>query len=233
LLVFPIVLWLLLLIPTAALTASIAIYVFAHQFDWNAPSYPSGHWIINPFHWQLLFVFGAWCGLYASERLEALLNSRIVFALAIVYLAFALFIVMTWRIPWLGAFVPRWLHTFMYPIDKTNLDVLRFAHFLAVAVLVVRVVPKDGCAFGSVWLRPAILCGQHSLEIFCLGIFLSFAGHFVIVEISGSIWMQVAVSVAGIAAMSAVASLINWFERVEERGPSGQKSRSDADIAGG
>jgi hypothetical protein len=233
LLAFPLILWLLLRQPTAALATSVALYVLAHQFGWNASSYPSGHWIINPFHWQLLFVFGAWCGLYARERLATVLTSRITLVLAIAYLAFAFFIVMTWRIPRLTAFVPSWLHAFMYPIDKTNLDVLRFAHFLALAAVVVRILPTDWSALGSPWLRPAILCGQHSLEIFCLGIFLSFAGHFVIVEISGAIGMQIAVSAVGLAVMSAAAALISWYEKIEERGPGGRRGGGGADIAGG
>ena len=35
------------------------------------------HWYFNPFAWQLLFVFGAWCALGGAERLSGLLRSRI------------------------------------------------------------------------------------------------------------------------------------------------------------
>jgi hypothetical protein len=219
--------------PILALAASVALYLIASKFHWNAPSYPSGHWIINPFHWQLLFVFGAWCGLYGKEQLGNILNSRITLALAILYLVFSFYIVMTWRMPRLAVVVPHWLHVFMYPIDKTNLDVLRFAHFLALATVVVRFVPPDWSGLGSPWLRPVVLCGQHSLEIFCLGIFLSFAGHFLIVEISGSVAMQVAVSVAGVAVMSGTAALITWYERIDGSGEGGRRRGSDADIVGG
>ena len=62
---------------------------------------------------------------------------------------------------------------------------LRFAHFLALAAITVRFLPKDWPGLKSPWLRPLILCGQHSLEIFCLGVFLAFAGHFVLAEVSG------------------------------------------------
>ncbi len=81
--------------------------------------------------------------------------------------------------------MPRRLEQWMYPIDKTDLDVLRFAHFLALAAMTVRFLPKDWPGLKSPWLRPLILCGQHSLEIFCLGVFLAFAGHFVLAEVSG------------------------------------------------
>ena len=43
-----------------------------------------------------------------------------------------------------------------------------------------------------------ILCGQHSLEIFCLGILLSFIGHFVTSEVSRSVGMQILISMLGI-----------------------------------
>jgi hypothetical protein len=107
----------------------------------------------------------------------------------------------------------------MYPIDKVNLDVLRFAHFLALAVLTVRLVPRQWSGLHSQWLRPAILCGQHSLEMFCLGVFLSFAAHFAMVEINEGIGMQIAASLLGIVIMVATASLISWYKRIEGRSP--------------
>ena len=34
------------------------------------PAYPKGIWVFNPFAWQLLFVFGAWCALGGAQRLS-------------------------------------------------------------------------------------------------------------------------------------------------------------------
>ena len=168
------------------------------EFGWNFPSWPNGHWYFNPFAWQLLFVFGAWCALGGATRLAPALRSPVTMWLAIAYLLFAFGVTLTWYFPRLGFLVPHWLGEWMYPIDKTNLDVLRFAHFLALAALTVRFIPRDWPALQSPWLRPAILCGQHSLEIFCLGVFLAFAAHFVMVEFYGGTAMQVLMSVAGI-----------------------------------
>jgi hypothetical protein len=154
-------------------------------------------------------------------------------AIATAYLVFAFAIVIGWYyIPALGHYVPRLLADYMYPIDKTNLDVLRFMHFIALAILTVRFVPRDWVVLKSPLARPVILCGEHSLEIFCLGVFLSFTGHFVVVEISGGIAMQVFVSVLGIALMSATAALMTWYKVAEGRG-SDARQRQDADIAGG
>jgi hypothetical protein len=121
----------------------------------------------------------------------------------------------------------------MYPIDKTNLDVLRFAHFLALAAITVRFVPRDWPALKSPWLRPAILCGQHSLEVFCLGVFLAFAGQFVISEWSGGPLIQIAISLLGILIMVATAGLISWYKNMEGRGSSSGVKSPNADLAGG
>jgi hypothetical protein len=233
LLMFPPILWLLRLQPTLALAASLLLYVLTWEFGWNMPSYPSGHWFFNPFAWQLLFVFGAWCALGGAERLAPVLKSPITLAIAIAYLIFAFVITLTWHIPGLGPYVPHWLEQVIYPIDKVNLDVLRFAHFLALAAVTVWFVPRDWPPLKSAWARPAIICGQHSLEIFCLGVFLSFAAHFAMVEISGEFWMQVLVSALGILIMVAVASLLTWYKKTEGRSGSRPKKTPDADLAGG
>jgi hypothetical protein len=233
LLLFPMTLWLLRRAPTVALGASAALYVLAWQFNLNLPAYPEGVWYFNPFAWQLLFVFGAWCALGGAARLGPVLNSRVTVAIAIGYLLFAFVITMTWYLPRLTHFIPLWLEELIYPIDKTNLDVLRFAHFLALAALTVRFVPRTWPMLNSWALYPAILCGQHSLEIFCLGVFLAFAGHFAMVEISGAVWMQVVISLLGILIMIAAAALITWYKKVEGRSPGARPKSADADLAGG
>ncbi|MGC1780162.1 MAG: OpgC domain-containing protein [Xanthobacteraceae bacterium] len=233
LLFFPPVLWLLLRQPAIALAGSALVYVLAWNFDWNLPAYPNGVWFFNPFAWQLLFVFGAWCALGGAQRLSGLLRSRIVLGIAIAYLLFAFAITLTWYVEPLARFVPGWLSAWMYPIDKTNLDVLRFAHFLALAAVTVRFVPRDWPALRSPYLAPAIRCGQHSLEIFCLGVFLAFAGQFIISEWSGGPLIQITISLIGILIMIAVAYLISWYKHMEGRGATTRSKPPDADLAGG
>jgi hypothetical protein len=230
---FPPMLWLLLRVPALALGASVLLYGLTWLFGWNIPAYPNGTWFFNPFAWQLLFVFGAWCGLGGARRLRSVTASPITLGLALLYLLFAFCVAMTWYVPGLGHLLPKWLEEWMYPIDKTNLDVLRFAHFLALAVLTVRLVPQHWRGLQSPWLRPAILCGQHSLEVFCLGVFLSFAAHFAMVEISEGIGMQVGTSLLGIIAMVATAALISWYRRIEGRSPGPRPGPPGTTLAGG
>jgi hypothetical protein len=180
----------------------------------------------------LLFVFGAWCAQGGAARLGPLVRSNVTLFVAAAYLAFAFLIALTWHIPRLGNYVPPWVAEVLYPIDKTNLDVLRFAHFLALTLLVVRFVPRTWPGLQWLVFRPAIVCGRHSLEIFCIGVFLAFAGHFAMVELSGSIAMQFGISVIGILIMCAVGALISWYKAMEGRRPA--RSRApDADLAGG
>jgi hypothetical protein len=228
---FPLFLWVLLRQPTLALATSLLVYIAALQFDINLPAYPEGTWAFNPFAWQLLFAFGAWCAIGGAERLAGFMRSRIVLGLAVAYLVFAFLIVMTWYFPRTGYLVPRWLSDWMYPIDKTNLDVLRFVHFLSLAVITVRFVPRHWPVLKSPWLRPAIICGHHSLEVFCLGVFLAFAAHFFMVQISESITAQILASAIGIVLMVAVAWLLTWYKNMEGRS-SGSRP-PDADLAGG
>ncbi|MDU1669565.1 MAG: OpgC domain-containing protein, partial [Bradyrhizobium sp.] len=63
-------------------------------------------------------------------------------------------------------------------------------------------------------LRPAIICGERSLEVFCVGIFLSFVGCFLIELVSDSIAFQLLVSLSGIALMTAVAYYRTWIKNL-------------------
>jgi hypothetical protein len=217
-----------------ALALSVGLYALTWQFDLALPAYPNGVWFFNPFAWQLLFVFGAWCALGGAKRTSRIVRSPITLWVCVVYLVFAFYTTLTWHVPQLNYFMPRIVEQWMYPIDKTNLDVLRLAHFLALAALTVRFLPRDWPGLTSPWLRPMILCGQHSLEIFCIGVFLAFAGQFILAEWSGGAGMHFVISVCGILIMSAAAWVFSWYKKMA--GKSGSRTRTadgDADLAGG
>jgi hypothetical protein len=63
-----------------------------------------------------------------------------------------------------------------------------------------------------------ILCGQHSLPLFCFGVFLSFGAHWILVQHAQagarSLWMQLLVSLGGIAIMIALAWLLDRAKKV-------------------
>ena len=80
--------------------------------------------------------------------------------------------------PNLQAYMPQWLDI-IYPVDKTNLDVLRLAHFLALADRDRAVIPArlegpaiaDGCAQRS--CADNILWRSSASEYFCLSPLIS------------------------------------------------------------
>src|SRR5215470_3619458 len=206
--VSPFVVWFLVRRPNLTLAGSVVLYILARHFDWNLPSYPKGAtWYFNPFAWQLIFFFGAWCGCGAVGQIKEFLQSRIVFGIAIAWLLFALIIVMTWHSALLESLIPKWMIKMIYPIDKTDLDMLRFSHFCALALVVSRYLSRDWAGLKSNWLRPLVLCGQHSLPLFCLGVFLSFGAHWILVQWKSAVIEQIAVSFGGMAIMTVTA----WF----------------------
>jgi len=226
-------LWLLLRTPSIALIASALLYTLMWLFDWNLPAYPHGEWVFNPFAWQLLFVFGAWCALGGAQKLGRWITSQVTIALAFAYLAFAFGIAMTWYFPRLAVFVPKFVGEAIYPIDKTNLDVLRILHFLSLAVITVWFVPRNWSGLKLPVFWPAIVCGQHSLETFCLGVFLAFAAHFLFTEVSNSLLTQIAVSLLGIVILVGTAALVSWYRRVERQGPGPRPPSIKPGYAGG
>ena len=109
----------------------------------------------------------------------------------------------------LEALIPQALESLFYPLDKSNLHPLRLLHFLAIAVLAAWFVPRNWRGLMTPVMRGAICCGQNSLPIFCLGVLLAFASHVELLDISGGLAMQIALSLGGIVAMIAIATLLN------------------------
>jgi hypothetical protein len=211
----PLILWCLVRRPNWTLAGSAVLYCLARWFDWNFASYPPGTtWYFNPFAWQLMFVFAAWCGVGGAAQLQFLIRSRVVLAVAVAWIVFAFVIVMTWHSAFLESLIPKWMIKAIYPIDKSDLDMLRFTHFLALAVVVVRYLPRNWAPLKSKWLRPLILCGQHSLAIFCLSVFLSFGAHWILMQYTRGVWEQLVVSAVGILVMVAVAWLLDRARKV-------------------
>ena len=65
---FPPVLWIMLRQPNLTMLASIVLWLVSRQMGWNLSAYPAGTWYFNPFAWQVLFVFGAWCALGGARK---------------------------------------------------------------------------------------------------------------------------------------------------------------------
>jgi len=206
------VLWLMLRWPNLTMIASLALYVAARHFDWNLSSFPDGTWYFNPFCWQLLFVFGARLALGRAPDTYPVLRWPLWFYLAVGYLLFAMVLTVAARLPAFGAAFPPSLLTAFDP-DKVNLAPFRVLHFAAAVFVITRLIPKDWPGLRWPVFDPLIKCGEQSLEVFCVGVFLSFIGHFTLIISSGSVMMQILVSASGIAVMTVVAYYISWSKQ--------------------
>ena len=210
---FPLVLWSALRRPNLTLAASFLLYAVARVFDWTFPSYPSGSWYFNPFCWQLLFVLGTWFALNGA-RLTAIAHRlpwlRIA---AIAYLVFAFVVTVAAHAPVVAGMLPDFGLDPFTPTDKENLAFYRVVHLLALALLFTYLVPRYWPTLRSRLLQPIMKCGEEWLACFCVGVFLSFAAHFVLITGPASVAMQVLVSVSGIATMTAIAYYLSWSRR--------------------
>jgi hypothetical protein len=90
-------------------------------------------------------------------------------------------------------------------------------HFLALAFLFTYMVPRDWSGFRWQTLQPVIKCGQEWLAVFCAGVFLSFAGHLVLITGPDSLAMHVLVSFAGISIMTGVAYYVSWSKQQDHK----------------
>ena len=202
-----------------ALIGSATLYILAHLFDWYISAYPIGQIYFNPLNWQLLFVFGVWWGANRGDWQLAILKSRVLDALAVIYILFSFLITLGWQIHSIETYVPAWLSRLIYPVDKNNLDVLRLMHFAALALLCWRFLPSNLALLQARALRPLVQCGEYSLVIYCAGVLLSFAGHAVLSLGWNSLVSQTLVSIAGLAIMSVIAYLIAEIDRTARAHP--------------
>ena len=217
LLAFPLVLPGLVSRPKLVLAGSALLYLAARRYQWNLPTYPEGGvWYFNPFAWQFLFVLGG-----AVQRFRqagaGLPSSRVLLAASIAYLLVSLVLALSWRIAWLGALMPPMLADLLYPISKTDLDPLRLLHFAALSYVVLCYIGRDAGWLSGRIAGPIVACGRQSLQVFCLGIILSFTGQTILVQFNNSLLAQLATTVLGIGAMVMVARILTWYQKTERQ----------------
>jgi len=218
--VFPLLLPLALHRAWIVVGGSLLLYLAARQFGWNLPGHPDGKvWFFNPFAWQLVFCLGvAFAGIgNIGERLRP--ARKVLVPLAVLYLVLAACVALSWQIAALSTLVPDWVGRILYPIDKTDFDPLRLLHFLAMAYLVQIMVPRDAGFLRWPIFLPLLRCGENSLQIFCLGTFLSFTAYIALSYLEYTIGAQLLVSTLGICIMVAAAFASHWYKQGNKQGP--------------
>jgi hypothetical protein len=212
---FPLVLAALARRPLLALVPSGALYVLTQTLGWHTPAYPAGHtWFFNPLAWQLLFVIGAVVGYAKVRGVQWLPSSNWLAGSAMTTAGVVAVINLSWMVQSNFTDEPDLLFTALAPYvgDKSNLDPVRFASFLALALAAAHLVRTHSAVLST---RPAkwlIACGQNSLHIFCLGILLSVLGQFVLTHYDDGLAMQTIVDLIGASLMIGLGLLAAWYK---------------------
>lgn len=176
------------LVPSAVLWAGVQVGAWQY-WGWL----PVG---LDPLAWQFAFMLGAWFGRRALLEGAAVRRHGWAIALAVVIIV-------------LG-FVQRLGEGFGGGLDvetiwtlagKTHLGPLALLHGLAIAYLVAVLVPRDaGWMFGAVPQALAAV-GRHSLDVFCIGLFLSWIVTAGLRLYPDAAWLDPVLTLAGIAVL--------------------------------
>jgi len=225
--IFPLVLLLLRRHLALPVMVSAVIYLLTLHFGWQPHSYPDDEaWYFNPLAWQFLFVIGATAGYAPYSRQVLTMPSAWLAKLAIGITVAVAIIHISWTIHGAYEAFPGLLLQELSPLvdDKANLAPLRLASFLALAVTAGHLVRRNNRLLHTPVARLIIRCGQHSLQVFCLGVLLAVLGEILLTSVRDDIAMQLAISLAGIVLMVAIGGLLTWYKE-------GNALRSDAVIA--
>ncbi|HEV2954942.1 MAG TPA: OpgC domain-containing protein [Xanthobacteraceae bacterium] len=214
--VFPIVLLLQRRRPFAPVILSFAIYLLTLHFGWEPKTYPDNEgWFFNPFAWQFLFIVGATAGTAQSAAQPALPHWPWIPRAAIAVTLAVAVIKLSWLAHGWWDGIPALFSGQLEELadDKSDLSPVRLVSFFALVLTVVHFMGRDSTILRHPPSKLAIVCGQHSLHVFCLGILLSVLGRFIVNSISDSLLMQLAVNAVGLALMIALAQLMSWYRK--------------------
>src|ERR1700738_267330 len=160
--------------------------------------------------WQCLWILGLWFGVRWAEGNLPVEKwaRRVVIPAAIVVAVLLPFRYAVGRVIDLGAFEPLF--------DKWHFGAARLINFAAAAVLLIRFQQ----ILKPLAVRPLVLLGQASLQVFCVHLLFTFAGLTLLGNAAMlSLWQQIGLVAATLAAMLLTAKIFSKSEsKVERRG---------------
>jgi len=211
--------------PALALAVSAALWQTASLTGLNLPNAAGAGWYFNPFAWQFLFCLGIVIGRMAQLGLSAP-SLRGLDLLAAGFVVFALLVKTASGNPLGIAALDDWIFHIQIGADKTNLGAGRVLHVMALAWLLIRLLPRDTGILRLQALKPLAAMGRHSLEIFCVGTVLSIIGQIVLVETSHALGPQLLVAALGGIILLGLGMFLTWYQSFKRRAPAGSAPAS-------
>jgi hypothetical protein len=172
--------WLLERVGDRALLLPIGLYaavqVFGIAAPWLGPWRPG----FNPLAWQVLFMLGIWLGRRALLGAAPLTRPTLRGLSGRAVLTWAVLMVLALGV-WLragqGGLLPAAPELLAAWSEKPDLAWLRLVHALGLGWIVVAVIPREGAWLATAPARVMAAIGRQSLNVFCLGLFLSWLLH--------------------------------------------------------
>ena len=163
-------LWLVDRIGDTALALPFGLYAATQVFGWLPPGLGGTDIAFDPFAWQTLFLTGAWLGRRALLGAPPLPRPAWLVALAVGVLLLGLWVKLGEH-----GVVPAAPDEVLALTAKDTLGPLRLLHALALAWIVVLLIPREAEWMHGAVLQALAVIGRYSLHVFCVGLFLSWA----------------------------------------------------------
>jgi hypothetical protein len=216
--ILPLFIWCMILLPGFAalesrwgdLALAVPLAVYAGGWALAAPMGWENGIGFNPLTWQLIFLGGAWLGRRALLHGRALPFGAAwapwVTAGAVAVLAIGLWVRLGWGGSIGGPLAPAW----DWLTDKKDLAPARLLHALAQAWLVAALVPREAAWMHVSPLRWIAAIGRSSLQVFCVGLFLSWGASVVFRLMPYSAALDVLLIAVGCALLALFARWREW-----------------------
>jgi hypothetical protein len=176
--ILPVFVWCMLLLPLLMLSLDgvgrvvlllpLGLYAGVQIWGWTVPAAGNPHAAFNPLAWQILFFLGAVLGRRALLTGRAVRFHPAGLAIALGVLAIGL---------WLRLLDHGWIPgpgiDVVALTEKRSLAPARVVHALALAYAVAVLVPPEAAWMRRTDATAVAAIGRHSLQVFCLGLFLS------------------------------------------------------------
>jgi hypothetical protein len=200
-----------------AILVSLSLYLTVPIFNLELPAELAYEraWFFNPFAWQMLFYTGF---AFGAGWIKPPPVCRILTVLCSVYVVLSIplsYFPVFSNFEWLDN-----IRIFLQPfVDKANLGILRYVHFLCLAYLAVALLKgKEHLLHGKAAVL-VVKTGQQALPVFLTGIAMSFMGGMALDVWGRSITKNLVVNAAGMILLILTAYVVAWFKSQPWRVP--------------